>query len=80
MKKFSVNITLFSSIFISFLDFLTLPCYKETNDLSLKQMMSAFFHFQHNLNRLFNNCVELLILDKFFLKYEGQGGVEIGWG
>ena len=26
---------LFSSIFINFLDFLTFPCYKETNDVSL---------------------------------------------
>ena len=28
-------------------------------------------HFQHNLNRLFKNCIKILILDKFFLKYEG---------
>ena len=34
-------------------------------------MMSAFFHLQHTLNRLFNDCIKLLILDKFFLKYEG---------
>ena len=33
--------------------------------------MSAFFHFQHTLNRLFNNCVVILILEKFFLKCEG---------
>ena len=32
-------------------------------------MMSAFFHFWHTLNRLFNNCIKL---DKFFLKYEGR--------
>ena len=34
-------------------------------------MMSAFFHFQCILTRLFNNCIVILILDKFFLKYEG---------
>ena len=37
-------------------------------------MMSAFFHFQHTLSRLFNNCSELikviLILDKFYFKME----------
>ena len=36
--------------------------------------MSAFFHFQRTLNKLFNNLNKLykvtLILDKFFLKYE----------
>ena len=31
-------------------------------------MVSAFFHFQHTLNRLYK---VILILDKFFLKYEG---------
>ena len=41
-------------------------------------MMSAFFHFQHTLNRFFNNYI--LVLDKFVLKYEiwsGAGGVEL---
>ena len=28
--------------FIDFLDFLTVPCWKETNDVSKKQIMSAF--------------------------------------
>ena len=38
-------------------------------------MMSAFFHFQHTLNRLFNNCIKVLLkLDKFFFKCEGEGG------
>ena len=46
-------------IFITFTDFLTFPCYKETNYISLYQMMSAFFHFQHTLNRLFKNCMKL---------------------
>ena len=45
--------------FINFLDFLTFPCYKETNDVGLYQMMSAFFHFQHTSDRLFNNCIKL---------------------
>ena len=40
----------------------------------LIQMMSAFFYLQPTENRLFNNCVKLywfmLILDKFFLKYD----------
>ena len=42
-------------------------------------MMPAFFHFQHTLNRLFNNCIVILILDKLFLKYEGGegGGVKL---
>ena len=38
-------------------------------------MMSAFFHFQHTLNRLFNN-----LLDKFFWKYEGGGEMGKGVG
>ena len=50
---------LFSSIFINFLDFLTFPCYKETNNVSLEQTMSVFFHFQQTLNRPFNNCIKL---------------------
>ena len=65
MRNFSVNISQFSSVFINFLDFLTFPCYRETSDVSLLQMMLAFFHPQHTSNRLFNN---ILILDKFFLK------------
>ena len=36
-------------------------------------MMSEFFHFQHILNRLFDNCIKLYWLDQFFLKYEGCG-------
>ena len=37
-------------------------------------MMSAFFYFQHTLNRLFNNCIKvILILDKFFLKLLDNG-------
>ena len=32
-------------------------------------MMSTFFHFQHTLNRLFNNS--------FLLKYEEGQGVEL---
>ena len=50
------------AIFIDFhrlSGFLTLLCYKETNDVSLQQMMSAFFKFQHAFNRLFNNCIKL---------------------
>ena len=50
---------LFSSILIDFLDFLTFTCYKETNDVSLQQMMSAFFQIQHTLNRLYHNCIKL---------------------
>ena len=41
-------------------------------------MMSAFFVFQHTLNRLFNKVI--LKLDKFFLKYEGEGEGGMGWG
>ena len=39
-------------------------------------MMSAFFRFQHTLNRLFNVFKVILILDEFFLKYEGEGGAQ----
>ena len=34
------------TIFVNFPDFLTFSCYKETKDVSIKQMMSAFFYFQ----------------------------------
>ena len=34
-KEFLCQYELFSSIYDDFLDFLTFPCYKETNDLSL---------------------------------------------
>ena len=53
--RLSLSILLFSD----FLDFLTFPCYKETNDVSVQQIMSPFCHFQHTLNRLFNICMEL---------------------
>ena len=39
------------SILAIFMDF-------QTNDVSLWQMMSRFFHFQYTLNRLFNNCIK----------------------
>ena len=39
-----------SLIFVNFPNFLTFPCYKQTNDVSIKQVMSAF---QHTLNRLY---------------------------
>ena len=39
-----------SPIFVNFPNFLTFPCYKQTNDVSIKQVMSAF---QHTLNRLY---------------------------
>ena len=43
-------------------------------------MMSAFFHFQHTLNRLFDSYIKLykviLILDKLFLKYEEGGQID----
>ena len=50
------------AIFINFNQFflfLTFSSYKETNDVSLLQMMSLFFHFQHTLNRLFKNYIKL---------------------
>ena len=43
------------TIFINFLDFLTFPCYKETNDVSIQQMMSALFYYKPTLNRLFSS-------------------------
>ena len=34
-------------------------------------MMSAFFHYQHTVNRLFDNYIKLYwYLDKFFIEYE----------
>ena len=33
------------AVFIKFLDFLTFPCYEESNDVSIKQIMPAFFLF-----------------------------------
>ena len=29
------------------------------NDISIYQMLSAFFHFEATLNKLFNNCIKL---------------------
>ena len=46
-----LSLTIFSSIFINFLDFLTFPCYKETNN----RLCQHFFHFPHTLNIFFNN-------------------------
>ena len=40
-----------------FTDFSTFPCYKETNDVSILQIMSAFFYFQLFLN----NCIKLYL-------------------
>ena len=47
------------TIFINFPDFLTLRCNKETNGVSIKQMMSAILYFQPTQNRLLNNYIEL---------------------
>ena len=47
------------TIFINFSDFLIFPCYKETNDVNILQLMSACFYFLPTLNRLLNNCVKL---------------------
>ena len=41
-------------------------------------MMSAFFHFKHTLNGFFEQFYKvILILDNFFLKYNGTG-VKVG--
>ena len=47
------------TIFIDFFRFLAFHCYKETNDVSKKQTMSTFFHFQLTSNKLFNNRIKL---------------------
>ena len=47
------------TIFINFSDFLIFPCCKETNNVTICQMMSAVFYTQPTLNRLFNNCIKL---------------------
>ena len=48
--RLSLSILAIFNNFHQFLDFLTFPCYKETNDVSLKQMVSAFFYFQYTSN------------------------------
>ena len=55
--RFSLSILTIFTIF--FFDILTFSCYKETNDVSIWQMMPALFHFQPTLNRLLNNCIKL---------------------
>ena len=52
MKSFSVNISCFHRFPLVFWIFLIFPCYKETNDVSLEQIMSPFLHFQHTSNCL----------------------------
>ena len=59
MKNFSFDINYFHRFSSIFWIFLTFPRYKETNEVSLQQMMSAFFDFQHAWNRLFNNSIKL---------------------
>ena len=57
-------------IFIDFhqcFRFLAFPCYKETYDVSLLQMMSDFFLF-HHIFRLFNNCIKSKIPALLVLK------------
>ena len=53
-RRFSQSIL---TIFMDFTDFSTFPCYKETNDVSILQMMSALFYFQLTLN----NCIKLYL-------------------
>ena len=58
IKNLFVNIGYFhcfSSIFLIVLNFFD----KETNDVSLQQIISSFFPFQYTLNRFFNNCIKL---------------------
>ena len=57
--RFSPSILAIFINFHQFSRFFTFLCYKETNDVSLEQTMSVFFHFQHTLKRLFNNCIKL---------------------
>ena len=63
--RFVHNVRRFSSstltIFIDFLDILTFPCYKETNDVRIQQMMPVPFYFQHALKRLFNTCIKIYL-------------------
>ena len=53
-EKFSIL-----SVFILFSDFLTFPCYKETDEVSKLQLTSVFFYLQPSLNTLFSKCVKL---------------------
>ena len=57
--NFPCQYYLFSSICNMFLDFLTFPCCRETNGVSLQQMMSPVFHSKHTLNRFFNHFKNL---------------------
>ena len=59
--RISLTILAIFIIFNSFLDFwqFLFLISKETNDASLWQVMSTFFHFQHTLNRLFSNSIKL---------------------
>ena len=45
-------------IFIHFSDFLTFPCYKETDDVCIYLTISAYFYFQPTPKRLVNNCIK----------------------
>ena len=47
------------TIFIGFLEFLTVRHCKETIDVSIKHIMSAFFYFQPTLSKLFTNFIKL---------------------
>ena len=50
------------TIFINFLGFFTFLCCKQTKDISMQQMILAFFFFfslQPTLNWLFINCIKL---------------------
>ena len=41
----------------------------------MQQMISAFFHFQHTLNRLFNNCIKLYwYSSSYSWNMKGRGG------
>ena len=44
-EEFLCQYQLFTSIFIDFLDFLTFPCYKETNDVAYNRWCQQYFTF-----------------------------------
>ena len=62
---------LVSSIFINFLDFFTFPCYKKTNDGSIKTDDVCIFPLSNYSKQIVQHSYKIiLILDKFFLKSE----------
>ena len=57
--RLSLSILAIFSNLYHFFGFFDITMLQKTNEVSLYQMMSTFFHFQHTSNKLFNNCIKL---------------------